>query len=72
MQIYIFYSEFFMSFLINKFFLSFLCEGTQLAQSRYLFAISCFQMDLLSEAEAALCPANEPTAEVLNDLHYLT
>lgn len=39
-------------------------EGTQVAQSRYLFAISCFQMDLLSEAEAALCPVNEPSAEV--------
>lgn len=37
-------------------------------QSRYLFAISCFQMDLLKEAEAALCNANEPGAEV-RDLH---
>lgn len=36
-----------------------------MAQSRYLFAMSCFQMNLLSEAEAALCPANEPSAEVL-------
>ncbi|XP_043704643.1 cell division cycle protein 27 homolog B isoform X6 [Telopea speciosissima] len=41
-------------------------KGTKMAQSRYLFAISCFQMDLLSEAEAALCPANEPNAEVPN------
>lgn len=41
-------------------------EGTQVAQSRYLFALSCFQMDLLSEAEAVLCPTNEPGAEVLN------
>jgi anaphase-promoting complex subunit 3 len=40
-------------------------EGMQMAQSRYLFALSCFQMDLLKEAEAALCPANEPGAEVL-------
>ncbi|GAU36090.1 hypothetical protein TSUD_277010 [Trifolium subterraneum] len=42
-------------------------------QSRYLFAISCFQMNLLSEAEAALCPANEPGAEVPNGApgHYL-
>ena len=39
-------------------------EGAQMAQSRYLFAISCFQMDLLSEAEAALCPVNEPSVEV--------
>ncbi|XP_027359205.1 cell division cycle protein 27 homolog B-like [Abrus precatorius] len=48
-------------------------KGTQMAQSRYLFAISCFQMDLLSEAEAALCPANEPSAEVPNGAagHYL-
>ncbi|KAE9612596.1 putative tetratricopeptide-like helical domain-containing protein [Lupinus albus] len=45
-------------------------KGTQVDQSRYLFAISCFQMDLLSEAEAALCPAN---AEVPNGAagHYL-
>ncbi|KAL2335320.1 hypothetical protein Fmac_016533 [Flemingia macrophylla] len=48
-------------------------KGTQMAQSRYLFAISCFHMDLLSEAEAALCPANEPGAEVPNGAagHYL-
>ena len=37
-----------------------------MAQSRYLFAISCFQMDLLTEAEAALCPVNEPGAEVFS------
>ncbi|CAI0628672.1 unnamed protein product [Linum tenue] len=48
-------------------------KGTQMAQSRYLFAISCFQMDLLKEAEAALCPANDPGAEVPNGAagHYL-
>ncbi|KAI4376583.1 hypothetical protein MLD38_014329 [Melastoma candidum] len=48
-------------------------KGTQMAQSRYLFAISCFQMDLLSEAELALCPPNEPGAEVPNGAagHYL-
>ncbi|OIV90173.1 hypothetical protein TanjilG_01627 [Lupinus angustifolius] len=48
-------------------------KGTQTAQSRYLFALSCFQMDLLSEAEAALCPSNEPNAEVPNGSagHYL-
>ncbi|KAK9275053.1 hypothetical protein L1049_022311 [Liquidambar formosana] len=48
-------------------------KGTQMAQSRYLFAISCFQMDLLNEAEAALCPTNEPSAEVPNGAagHYL-
>ncbi|CAK7337471.1 unnamed protein product [Dovyalis caffra] len=37
-----------------------------MAQSRYLFAISCFQMDLLNEAEEALCPTNEPSAEALS------
>ncbi|XP_030448598.2 cell division cycle protein 27 homolog B-like isoform X2 [Syzygium oleosum] len=48
-------------------------KGTQMPQSRYLFAISCFQMDLLKEAESALCPANEPGAEVPNGAagHYL-
>lgn len=34
-----------------------------MAQSRYLFALSCYQMDFLNEAEAALCPPNEPGAE---------
>lgn len=38
--------------------------GTQMSLSRYLFALSCFQMDLLNEAEAALCAPNEPNAEV--------
>ncbi|XP_023516280.1 cell division cycle protein 27 homolog B-like isoform X2 [Cucurbita pepo subsp. pepo] len=48
-------------------------KGTKMAQSRYLFAISCFQMDLLHEAEAALCPPNEPGAEIPNGAagHYL-
>ncbi|KAK3433166.1 hypothetical protein EUGRSUZ_D00685 [Eucalyptus grandis] len=48
-------------------------KGTQMPQSRYLFAISCFQMDLLKEAEAALCNANEPGAEAPNGAagHYL-
>ncbi|KAE8670799.1 Cell division cycle protein 27-like protein B [Hibiscus syriacus] len=48
-------------------------KGTQTAQSRYLFAISCFQMDLLSEAETALCNANEPGGEIPNGAagHYL-
>ncbi|PSS10191.1 Cell division cycle protein 27 B like [Actinidia chinensis var. chinensis] len=48
-------------------------KGTQLAQSRYLFAISCFQLNLLNEAEAALYPANDPNAEVPNGAagHYL-
>jgi len=44
-----------------------------MAQSRYLFALSCFQMDLLNEAESALCPVNEPGAEIPNGAagHYL-
>lgn len=42
-----------------------------MAQSRYLFATSCFQMDFLNEAEAALCPANEPSAEVLGRFLYV-
>ncbi|KAF3441874.1 hypothetical protein FNV43_RR15789 [Rhamnella rubrinervis] len=48
-------------------------KGTRMAQSRYLFATSCFQMDFLNEAEAALCPTNEPSAEVPNGAagHYL-
>ncbi|XWS17325.1 hypothetical protein CRYUN_Cryun33cG0057600 [Craigia yunnanensis] len=48
-------------------------KGTQTAQSRYLFAISCFQMDLLNEAETALCPAHEPGVEIPNGAagHYL-
>ncbi|XP_050373541.1 cell division cycle protein 27 homolog B isoform X2 [Argentina anserina] len=48
-------------------------KGTQVAQSRYLFAMSCYQMNLLHEAEAALSPANEPSAEVPNGAagHYL-
>lgn len=48
-------------------------KGTQMAQSRYLFAISCFQMDLLNEAEAALCSSNETSSEVPNGAsgHYL-
>ncbi|XP_016558908.1 cell division cycle protein 27 homolog B isoform X2 [Capsicum annuum] len=48
-------------------------KGTSMAQSRYLFALSCFQMGLLTEAEMALCLPNEPAAEVPNGAagHYL-
>ncbi|XP_020526332.1 cell division cycle protein 27 homolog B isoform X2 [Amborella trichopoda] len=48
-------------------------KGTKMAQSRYLFALSCFQMDLLREAEVALCPRNEPNPELPNGAagHYL-
>lgn len=49
---------------LSAFFFSLLSVGTQMAQSRYLIAISCFQMDLLNEVEAALCPTNEPGLEV--------
>ncbi|XVF74517.1 hypothetical protein PTKIN_Ptkin13bG0116800 [Pterospermum kingtungense] len=41
-------------------------KGMQMAQSRYLFAISCLEMDLFSEAEAALLPIDELCAEVPN------
>ncbi|WCJ40847.1 hypothetical protein M5689_021747 [Euphorbia peplus] len=48
-------------------------KGMELAQSRYLFAFSCFQMDLLTEAEAALVPSNRTYSEVPNGAsgHYL-
>ncbi|XP_074576933.1 cell division cycle protein 27 homolog B-like [Curcuma longa] len=48
-------------------------KGTSMPHSRYLFAMSCFQMNLLQEAETALCPANEPNAEVPDGAagHYL-
>ncbi|XP_074334260.1 cell division cycle protein 27 homolog B-like isoform X2 [Apium graveolens] len=48
-------------------------KGAQQAESRYLFATACFQMDLLNEAETALCPPSEPNVEVPNGAagHYL-
>ena len=55
------------TFLPSSFFFFFsllLSEGAQMAQSRYLFALSCFRLDFLNEAEAALSPPNEPSAEV--------
>ena len=52
------------AFLIFFFFSLLLSEGAQMAQSRYLFALSCFRLDFLNEAEAALSPPNEPSAEV--------
>jgi hypothetical protein len=39
-------------------------EGKKLPESRYLFALSCFRMNLLREAEETLCPVNEPNMEV--------
>ncbi|CAA7408019.1 unnamed protein product [Spirodela intermedia] len=48
-------------------------KGRKMPQSRYLFAIACFEMNLLREAEAALCPINERNTEVPNGAagHYL-
>nr|CAB3470893.1 unnamed protein product [Digitaria exilis] len=40
-------------------------KGKKLPESRYLFAMSCFRMNLLREAEDTLCPVNEPNIEVL-------
>ncbi|KAL6584964.1 Cell division cycle protein 27 B [Orobanche minor] len=47
-------------------------KGMHMAQCRYLFALSCFQMDLMNEAETALSP-NESSTEVPNGAagHYL-
>ncbi|XP_021891927.1 cell division cycle protein 27 homolog B isoform X2 [Carica papaya] len=47
-------------------------RGSKMAQSRYLFALSCFKMNLLSEAEAVLLPT-EACEEVPNGAagHYL-
>ncbi|KAL1107719.1 hypothetical protein V6Z11_D03G065100 [Gossypium hirsutum] len=41
-------------------------KGMQMAQSRYLFAIACLEMDLFCEAEAALLPVKDLCAEVPN------
>ncbi|XP_021294653.1 cell division cycle protein 27 homolog B [Herrania umbratica] len=41
-------------------------KGMQMAQSRYLFALACLEMDLFGEAEAALLPIEELSAEVSN------
>uniref|UniRef100_A0ACD5WXK6 Uncharacterized protein n=1 Tax=Avena sativa TaxID=4498 RepID=A0ACD5WXK6_AVESA len=48
-------------------------KGKKLPESRYLFAISCFRMNLLREAEETLCPVNEPNVEVPSGAtgHYL-
>ncbi|KAJ1259952.1 hypothetical protein BS78_10G194700 [Paspalum vaginatum] len=48
-------------------------KGKKLPESRYLFATSCFRMNLLREAEETLCPVNEPNAEVPSGAtgHYL-
>ncbi|KAL9682272.1 hypothetical protein QQ045_014067 [Rhodiola kirilowii] len=51
----------------------FTLKGMKTARSRYLFALSCFQLDLLTEAEAALCPDGDPKSEVPDGAagHYL-
>ncbi|XP_022715021.1 cell division cycle protein 27 homolog B-like isoform X2 [Durio zibethinus] len=41
-------------------------KGMQMAQSRYLFAVACLEMDLFSEAETALLPIEELCAHVTN------
>ncbi|WVZ98400.1 hypothetical protein U9M48_043851 [Paspalum notatum var. saurae] len=48
-------------------------KGKKLPESRYLFATSCFRMNLLREAEETLCPVNEPNVEVPSGAtgHYL-
>ncbi|KAF6161640.1 hypothetical protein GIB67_017278 [Kingdonia uniflora] len=48
-------------------------KGTRMTQSRYLFAMACFQMDLLGEAEAALCSTSDNSSEIPNGAagHYL-
>ncbi|XP_066378264.1 cell division cycle protein 27 homolog B-like isoform X2 [Miscanthus floridulus] len=48
-------------------------KGRKLPESRYLFATSCFRMNLLLEAEETLCPVNEPNMEVPSGAtgHYL-
>lgn len=39
-------------------------EGSKTPQSRYLFAVSCFKLDRLGEAEAALLPSEDHVEEV--------
>ncbi|GLT33039.1 hypothetical protein SLA2020_076610 [Shorea laevis] len=48
-------------------------KDKQRVESRYLFAMSCFEMDLLGEAEAALLPIEEHSAEIPNGaaIHHL-
>ncbi|WVZ79371.1 hypothetical protein U9M48_026953 [Paspalum notatum var. saurae] len=48
-------------------------KGKKLPVSRYLFATSCFRMNLLREAEETLCPVNEPNVEISSGAtgHYL-
>ncbi|CAH2053554.1 unnamed protein product, partial [Thlaspi arvense] len=41
----------------------YILKGSKTPQSRYLFAFSCFKLDLLGEAEAALLPSEEEYVE---------
>ncbi|VVA97829.1 unnamed protein product [Arabis nemorensis] len=51
----------------------YILKGSKTSQSRYLFALSCLNLDLLGEAEAALSPSEEYVEEVPGGAagHYL-
>ncbi|EOA33148.1 hypothetical protein CARUB_v10016489mg [Capsella rubella] len=51
----------------------YILKGSKTPQSRYLFAFSCFKLDLLGEAEAALLPGEDYVEEVPGGAagHYL-
>ncbi|KAL1199464.1 Cell division cycle protein-like protein [Cardamine amara subsp. amara] len=51
----------------------YILKGSKMPQSRYLFAFSCFKLDLLGEAETALLPSKEYIEEVPGGAagHYL-
>ncbi|KFK38984.1 hypothetical protein AALP_AA3G185000 [Arabis alpina] len=42
----------------------YILKGSETPQSRYLFALSCFKLDLLGEAEAAFFPSEDYVEEV--------
>ncbi|KAI3975988.1 hypothetical protein MKX01_016671 [Papaver californicum] len=43
-------------------------ERNTIGHSRYLFGIACLQIELYSESEGALCPPNESTQRLVQDL----
>ncbi|KAE8735698.1 protein tesmin/TSO1-like CXC 5-like [Hibiscus syriacus] len=45
----------------------YILKGMQMAQSRYLFVIACLEMDLFSEAKAALLPIEHLCTEELSE-----
>ncbi|KAG7577466.1 Tetratricopeptide repeat [Arabidopsis thaliana x Arabidopsis arenosa] len=51
----------------------YILKGSKMPQSRYLFAFSCFKLDLLGEAEAALLTSEDYVEEVPGGAagHYL-